>query len=219
MRLDAADEVRFAQAVARAVPFVRRAIGEGAHANRVLAWHPKEGLILEPWRSARRRWIRQARRLALDARWVAVTDVRDCYPSIAAATVAARLQAIGAPPATVDEIAAWLMAFAQNGVEGLPIGPEASAVLADAVLATGDAAIRVTGAEHLRWVDDIAIFAPDRRTGLRSLDTLREGLLAVGLELHEGKTMAFSDPAAVAAHLRSPRSSPGAHPRCDNRAR
>jgi hypothetical protein len=218
-RLDAADEIRFARAVARAAPFVRRALDTGSHANRVLAWEPKDGLILEPWRPARRRWIRQASRLATDARWVAVTDVRDCYPSITAAAVAARLQALGAPPATADEIGSWLKTFAGEGVDGLPIGPLASAVLADAVLSRGDEAIRVTGVEHLRWVDDVVIFAPDRRAGVRSLDALRESLSLVGLELHDGKTKTFSDPAAVSAHLRSRRNSPGAHPRCDNRPR
>jgi hypothetical protein len=218
-RLDAADEIRFARAVARAAPSVGRALDEGSHANRVLAWHPREGLILEPWLPARRRWIRQASRLARDARWVAMTDVRDCYPSITPAAVRARLQALGAPAAAADEIESWLRTFVGEGVDGLPIGPAASAVLADAVLSSGDAAIRVTGVEHLRWVDDVAIFAPDRRTGLRSLDALRESLSAAGLELHEGKTMVFSDPPAVAAHLRSRRNSPGALPRCDNRPR
>ena len=218
-RLDAADEVRFARAVARAAPFVRQVLGEGSYANRVFAWDPKGGLILEPWRPARRRWIRQASRLARDARWVAVTDVRDCYPSITAAAVAARLRALGAPAATANEIGSWLRTFAGEGVSGLPIGPLASAVLADAVLSRGDAAIRVTGVDHLRWVDDVAIFASDRRTALRSLDALRESLSVVGLELHDGKTMVFSDPAEVAAHLRSRRNSPSALPRCDNRHR
>ena len=211
-RLDAADEIRFARAVARAAPFVRRALGSGSHANRMLEWDPKVGLILEPWRPARRRWIRQARRLATEARWVAVTDVRNCYPSITAAVVAARLQALGTPPATADEIGSWLRTFAGEGVDGLPIGPLASTVLADAVLSAGDAAIRVTGVDHLRWVDDVVIFASDRLAGIRSFDALRESLSLVGLELHEGKTVVFSDPSAVSAHLTSRRNSPGAHP-------
>jgi hypothetical protein len=218
-RLDAADEARFARAVARAVPFVRRTLGEGSHANRLLAWHPREGLILEPWVPARRRLVRRAKRFARDARWVAITDVRDCYPSITPAAVKARLQTLGTPAAAADEIETWLRAFAGEGVDGLPIGPVASAVLADAVLSTGDEAIHLPGVEHLRWVDDVVIFAPDRRTGLRALDALRGSLSAVGLELHEGKTMVFSDPEAVAAHLRSPQSSPGPLPRCDNRPR
>ncbi|MGH2597161.1 MAG: RNA-directed DNA polymerase [Actinomycetota bacterium] len=218
-RLEGSDELRFARAVARAAPHVRRALGEGSHANRVLDWDPEDGLILEPWRPARRRWIRHASRLARDARWVAITDVRDCYPSITMAAVGARLRTIGAPVAAVDEIGSWLRAFAGEGVDGLPIGPPASAVLADAVLSMGDRAIGLTGVWHLRWVDDVAIFAPDRRTALRSLDALRKSLSVVGLELHDAKTKVFSDPRAVAAHLRSRPSSPGAFPRCDNRPR
>ncbi len=218
-RLDAADEIRFARAVARATPFVRRALGEESHANRVLGWDPKEGLILEPWRRARRRWIRQASRLARDARWVAITDVRACYPSITAAVVTARLQELHTPAVAAEEIKSWLSMFAGEGVDGLPIGPVASTVLADAVLSMGDEAIRVAGAEHLRWVDDIAIFAPDHRMGVRSLDALRRGLRDIGLELQEAKTMVFSDAAAGAAHLRVEQNSPGAAPRCDNRPR
>lgn len=209
-RLDPADDIRFGRVVGRATPFVRRALGEESHANRVLGWDPKAGLLLEPWRLARRRWIREVSRLARDARWIAITDMRACYPSITATVVTARLRVLGAPPPTVHEIESWLRMFAGEGVDGLPIGPVASAVLADAVLSTGDEAIRVAGAEHLRWVDDVAIFAPDRRTGVRSLDALREGLCVVGLELHEGKTMEFSDPKEGAAHLRSRQSSPGA---------
>jgi hypothetical protein len=209
VRLDAVDEFSFAQAVARVTPFVRRALGEGSHANRVFAWHPKDGLILEPWRPARRRWRRQASRLARDARWVATTDVRDCYPSITAVVVAARLHTLGSPAETVDEIESWLRTFGDAGVEGLPIGPSASAVLADAVLSSGDAAIRRSGVEHLRWVDDVAIFATDRRTGLRSLDALRNSLSVAGLELHEGKTMVLSDPRAAVSIPGSRWNAPG----------
>ena len=175
--------------------------------------------MIEPWRQARRRWIRQASRLARDARWVAITDVRDCYPSITAATVVSRLHGLGAPAATTDEIGSWLRTFADEGVDGLPIGPVASAVLADAVLSTGDHVIRLAGVEHLRWVDDVVIFAPDHRSGLQFLDALRGSLSAVGLELHEGKTMVLSDPVAIDAHLRSRRSSPPALPRCESRRR
>ena len=217
-RLDPADEVRFARAVVRVAPFVRQALNDGSHANRVLGWDPKDGLILEPWRSARRRWIRRMSRLARSARWVALTDVRNCYPSITAAAVVGRLHELGAPAAATDEIGSWLRTFADEGVDGLPIGPLGSAVLADVVLSTGDQAIHATGVEHLRWVDDAAIFAPDAPTGLRSLDALRESLLAVGLELHEAKTTIFSDSSAVASNLQRG-SSPGAVPRCDNRPR
>ena len=141
-RLDVFDDVRFARAVEPAAPFVRRALGEGSHANRVLGWDPNRGLILEPWRPARRRWIRQANRLARDARWVAITDVRECYPSMTVAAVCARLCALGVSAVTAEDVCGWLRTFADAGVDGLPIGPAPSALLADAMLSSSDEAIR-----------------------------------------------------------------------------
>ena len=110
--------------------------------------------------------------------------------------LARRLSAIGAPEDCVDEIASWLRAFAEAGVEGLPVGPAVSAVLADAVLSAGDDAIRGAGAAHVRWVDDVAIFASDARTRTEALLALRRSWASFGLEIHDGKTVLFDDPAA-----------------------
>ena len=84
--------------------------------------------------------------------------------------------------------------------EGLPVGPIASAVLADAVLAAGDDAIRVTGTAHVRWVDDVAIFAPDARTRAVAFEALRRAWASLGLQLHDGKTVLLDEPGG-AAHL------------------
>ena len=73
---------------------------------------------------------------------VAVTDVRECYGSITSRVVEQRLRAIGAPEDGIDEVRSWLRAFREAGVDGLPVGPVASAVLADVVLAAGDDALR-----------------------------------------------------------------------------
>jgi len=45
------------------------------------------------------------------------------------------------------------------------------------------------GVVHLRWVDDVVIAAPDRRSALQALDRLRQAWAAVGLEIHDGKTL------------------------------
>ncbi len=100
---------------------------------------------------------------------------------------------LGAPPARVDEIASWLRAFRDAGVEGLPAGPVGSALLADAVLAAGDDALRSAGASFVRWVDDVAIFAPDRRARASALGALREAWASFGLEMHEQKTLLLDD--------------------------
>jgi hypothetical protein len=200
--LSEADELAFARSVAGAVPAICRALGRGSHANRVVAWDGARGPILEPWRRARRRWQREVRLLAIDAPSVAVTDVRACYASISPGVISDRLRALGAPEHCVDQIDAWLRVFRDVGVDGLPIGPVASAPLAEAVLIAGDDAIRAAGAAHARWVDDVAIFAPDARTRAAAFDALRRAWHSLGLEVHDGKTLLL-DTSAAGVHLKA----------------
>ena len=189
-RLSADDELRFANAVGRVVPFVENARGREALANRVDRSGIRRGTTsLEPWPRARERWQRELRRLERTARVIAVTDVRECYASIGPKVVQERLALLGAPPEIASEVGSWLRVFGDSGVVGLPVGPEPSAVLADAVLFAGDTALRASGIPHLRWVDDVVIASPDRRSAAGALDRLRRAWAAVGLEVHEGKTV------------------------------
>jgi hypothetical protein len=203
------DERAFLQSVVGAASALRLAPGKESHANRVVAWDPTRGPILEPWRSARRRWRRDVRRLGSDAPCVALTDVRACYPSISPGVVTDRLRALGAPETCVQEIGSWLHVFRDAGVNGLPVGPAVSAMLADLVLSVGDDAIRATGVAHVRWVDDVAIFAPDVRTRAAALETLRRAWASLGLEMHDGKTVLL-DGSEGMAHMGAAANSPTA---------
>jgi Reverse transcriptase (RNA-dependent DNA polymerase) len=194
------DELAYALSVAGVAPAVRLALGRESHANRVVGLDPARGPILEPWTRARGRWRREALRLGNEVRFIAVTDVRACYPSISPHVLTGQLLALGAPEPAVDQIRRWLRGFRDAGVEGLPVGPAASAVLAEAVLCAGDHAIRATGVAHVRWVDDIAIFAPDATTRAGALDALRRAWSALGLELHDGKTVLLDDHASAGMH-------------------
>lgn len=184
-----ADELAFARSVAGATPAICRAMGSESHANRLVAWDPTCGLVLEPWTRARRRWERDVGRLEGRARSIAATDARACYASISARVIVDRLADLGVPDAFVDQIGSWLHVLRDMGADGLPVGPAPSAVLADAVLSAGDDAIRATGADHVRWVDDVMIFAPDARTRAIALDALRRAWAPFGLEIHDGKTV------------------------------
>jgi hypothetical protein len=199
--LDPVDELAFARSVVRVAPTIRLALGTESHANRLVGWDPRRGALLEPWRHARRRWHGEVRCSVGHGPSVAVTDVRACYGSIAPSAVVHRLRILGAAQDRIDEIASWLHAFRQAGVDGLPVGPAASAVLADAVLAAGDDAIRSTGASFVRWVDDVAIFAPDPRARAAALRALSVSWAGLGLELHEGKTALIDEPGDVTASL------------------
>jgi len=104
---------------------------------------------------------------------------------------------------------AWLEAFAEDGVRGLPVGPAASAVLGNAVLAGLDDAFERRGMPHLRWVDDLLGFASSRREARLALDGLRSAGAGIGLELHVEKTRIVEDP-AEARVLVGGSNSPGA---------
>ena len=215
-RLSTDDELRFGGAVARVVPVVERARGREAVANRVTRSDPRRGTTsFEPWPRARGRWEGELRLIERTARVIAVTDVRECYASIGARVVQDRLRSLGAAPEIASEVGSWLRVFGDAGVVGLPVGPEASAVLADAVLFAGDIALRAAGVAHLRWVDDVIIAAPDRRSAARALDRLREAWAAVGLEAHDGKTLILDRDGMGALRARS--RSRAAPRRCDNR--
>jgi hypothetical protein len=81
------------------------------------------------------------------------------------------------------------------------VGPVASAVLADVVLASGDDALRRVGASFVRWVDDVVIFASDRRGRGAALDALRAAWASLGLEMHELKTVVLDDPRHLTVSL------------------
>jgi hypothetical protein len=182
------DSRRYGEAVARVAERIERALGPEAMANRVIGRRRANGTRLEPWRPARAAFVDARRRLVADAGVLVVTDVRDCYASIDAGVVAADLTALGAGVDDVYEIETVLRRFASAGVRGLPVGPEPSAILANGVLARVDAVLRERHVDHVRWVDDVAIAAPDRRRALAAFDAFRRTLAARGLEANEAKT-------------------------------
>jgi Reverse transcriptase (RNA-dependent DNA polymerase) len=74
-----------------------------------------------------------------------------------------------------------------RGVRGLPVGPESSAILANAVLSEMDRAVRGTDARHLRWVDDLVLWGSRTRVE-RTLAVLVDVATGLGLQLHGSKT-------------------------------
>jgi hypothetical protein len=147
------------------------------------------GWRLEHWRAARARWraaLLGASSAEPASTVFAVADVRECYTSIAPATVAAALG-----PAA-EAAVGLLRRFAEAGVRGLPVGPDPSAVIANAVLAGLDLAVASAGVRHLRWVDDVVLWG-ERASVVRALVELRAAAAALGLHLHDGKTRLLDD--------------------------
>lgn len=193
------DRRRYEVVVAAVIPDVERALGAGVVANR--ARPDPGGVALEPWDVARRRYAR-AIATAAAGPWRAafVGDVHDCYGSIDPSIAERSLRSIGASRGSIERIDAVLRRLEGRGVRGLPVGPEPSAVLANAVLASVDRALAATVCRPaLRWVDDVVVFAHDRREARMAAATFALALDALGLAAHPGKCRIVNDPGALLA--------------------
>jgi hypothetical protein len=162
-------------------------------ANRVAAsgLDPPE-LRLRPWRLERRLFAARLADLVSRRDVIAFADVRRCYASISPSIVGRTLRLAGI--GTADDIEDLLTTLEHVGVRGLPVGPDASAVLANVVLAPVDRALREAGIDHLRWVDDVVLSGPDPEA---AVSTLRQALGRIGLRLNERKTRIVLDPASI----------------------
>lgn len=191
------DRLRYAAAVAAVTPVIEGSLSDGVVANRAKA--RQDGLELEPWTFARRRY-RAALRAASrgSSRAAFVGDVRDCYGSIGPAAVSSALHLMGVGRDRIDELVEILGSFEARGVRGLPIGPDPSAVLANAVLAPVDAALReVAGFAAMRWVDDVVVFTRDVARARRAAAVFRRAVRAIGLEANDSKCRVVDEPQAV----------------------
>jgi hypothetical protein len=204
-------------AVAAVAPTIERSLSESVVGNRV-AEASGVGLRLEAWGPARRRFLSEVQRRSHACGAMLVADVRRCYSSITPATVVERLGTLGCPHPHVARVERELRSLAAHGVRGLPIGPEPSAVLANAVLGAADDAVTQEGAAHLRWVDDFVMFAEDAEHAASVLERLHEALAQLGLVLSTMKTGILESPRAVGAWM-SGGCDPGVdaryHPRAD----
>ncbi|HVF08342.1 MAG TPA: RNA-directed DNA polymerase [Actinomycetota bacterium] len=197
VHLGAHDRLRYAAAVAAVTPEIERFLSDGVVANRARVMHGR--LELEPWTPARRRY-RGALRAASrgPSRAAFVGDVRDCYGSIGPASVSSALHRVGARRERIEDLAEMLRSFEARGVRGLPVGPDPSAVLANAVLAPVDSAVReVVGFEAIRWVDDIVVFTRDVAEARRTAAAFHRAVRALGLEAHDSKCRVIDEPDAV----------------------
>ena len=63
-----------------------------------------------------------------------------------------------------------------------------------------DRAFAREGLTFLRWVDDVAVFAPNQDVAMHAHDVFRRALAHLGLRVNEAKTMVV-DPVGARARL------------------
>jgi hypothetical protein len=199
--LPGADARSYEFAVANVLPFVERALGPEVVADRATLRGTR--IELHDWRLARRRLrlvAGRAQRFAPGGATL-IMDVRACFASIEPGRVETALRRLGADEQEIRRITDQLRSFVDRGVEGLPVGPAASTVLANAVLHEVDLALQAIGLLHVRWVDDLMVFAPDAAAAERAGAQVRRTLERIGLTANERKTRILSNRSEAAQPL------------------
>jgi hypothetical protein len=120
------------------------------------------------------------------------TDVESYYPSVDLERLGLILEECGCLKAAALLI---LKVFQQwqlrDGLHGLPIGPEVSAVIGNFFLRPADRSLEANGYEHLRWCDDILIFGRTITSCQSSIFVLDEMLRKLRLTRSVQKTLPF----------------------------
>lgn len=186
---------RYTALVSAVAHRIEGGLSHSVAANRVaVASIDPPALVLRSFRDERVAFGRRLARLARRTPCVLFADVRECYRSIEPDVVASKLRALDCDGASADGIVAFLHGLQDRGLEGLPVGPTPSAVLANAVLAEVDRALERLGIHYLRWVDDLVIGVDGCSMATTVLEVTREALARLGLHLNEAKTRLVLDP-------------------------
>jgi hypothetical protein len=122
------------------------------------------------------------------------TDVCAFYPSVSPSVAFRSLVDLGVEDRVASRAATLLDAWGSEGYAGLPIGPPASATIANAVLAPVDEELRPF--PFLRWVDDYLIAARERDVPL-VIERTDAVLSRLGLDRSIPKTEMLSGGSSV----------------------
>jgi len=140
------------------------------------------------WGTAWLSWQRTVAAESSRAGLIIVSDVAACYPSIRGAAIRMAARQAGGEP---EPLLAQLARFRDAGVRGIPIGPEPSAWVGEAILSIADERAREAALAPIRWVDDV-IFAGDRDAVRRASAAWTRALSEVGLRENESKRRTFA---------------------------
>ncbi len=104
---------------------------------------------------------------------ILVTDITDFYNQIYIHRLSNALETADSNLKPVaDDIETFLSALNSKSSQGVPVGPVASIVMAEAVLIDVDVFLRDQGVAHTRYVDDFRVFADSPRVLSQILEKL-----------------------------------------------
>lgn len=134
---------------------------------------------------------------------VLVTDITDFYNQIYLHRLNNGIEAADATlKPTADDIETFLSMLNEKASQGVPVGPAASIVMAEAVLIDVDVFLRDQGVSHTRYVDDFRIFSSSPRQLQQVLEKLTLYLYENHrLTLSSDKTFVMDAKTYVEEHL------------------
>ncbi|CAG9243852.1 RNA-directed DNA polymerase [Paraburkholderia caribensis] len=110
--------------------------------------------------------------LSGEYRYVLSTDISDFYNQIYLHRVGNAIESATGDRNAGLQIEQFITRLNNKASQGIPIGPAPSVVLAEAVMIDVDQHIQSMGLDHVRYVDDIRIFADSRKELERCLEDL-----------------------------------------------
>src|SRR5262249_46454105 len=156
---DVFDEIRYRVLVGRVADAIDDALDDDVVANRLIRSSPG-------WRLRGAKYAHGDRRSSIRDR-IARTQyagagafhVRNFYASGVLEILGAELLNCGCGARGVNDLVTWMKEWRDVwSVPGLPVGPEGSTVLANAMLTGLDAVLRELVEDFVRYVDDVTVF-------------------------------------------------------------
>jgi Reverse transcriptase (RNA-dependent DNA polymerase) len=119
--------------------------------------------------------------------WLVHADIKEFYSSIGLERLRRALHRQNVEQRWTDAVLEMLSAWGGSIGGGIPTGPAASHVLAETLLIDIDRGLADDGIDHVRFVDDYRMFAPDLATAQAWIESLARRLGAEGLRLRSDK--------------------------------
>lgn len=161
-----------------------------AHTVFSYRFRPRAGYLFDKrydFNSFRRETTKRVRQKT--SRFLVCCDIANFYDRLNIHRLESTLLSLGVEKSRVRQINELLLFWANRDSYGLPVGSNASRILAEVALLEVDKYMLSIGAKFVRFVDDYRLFAPDVHTAHRWLTQLIERLWLEGLTINKSKTM------------------------------
>jgi len=155
---------------------------------------PSNGYLFDPkYNITRFRKQTTAKTRQKRTKFLATCDIADFYDRLNLHRLESALLSLGLDKTRVRQINELLLFWANRDSYGLPVGSNASRILAEAALLEAallevDNYMVSIGANFCRFVDDYRLFAPDAHSAHHWLTQLIERLWLEGLTINKAKT-------------------------------